>query len=1160
MQNQPAIARRSAAVRWPRGHRFSLRLATCFLLVTLASLVPYLLQMGGTGSYKVWIANGVLLSYLLLAPRWRWPAYVGVGFPALLLGSLIINRVWRLSTFPLVGLNIAEVLICALLLKRNSRQFPHFADGNYLFRFFCFGVLAGPLTSGFLLGIISPFFQHHRFWPTWLSWVCFDGLGNAVTTPAFVALFQSRLRNAANWRRNWIWPALYVAIVVSGFLQPKLPLLYFAYPLLLMILMRLGIAWAGLATLFSEGLGSWFTLHGVGPFAMSASVSATESSIQLQGFVAFGMFMVYAASVILDKHKAVEHKLKDVAALQAMVTENSRDVILITDFGGRPKYVSAASLSMVGWEPEELMKRDRLRLVHPEDLPKVRSALRDLAAGADGARFQCRFLTRSGDFIWTDASLRLVRSQRTGAPSGVLTIVRDISESKQAEIQLRESEQRYRTTFEQAAVGIVHSTLDGRFLRCNARFAEIVGYSPDEVTGMSFQAITPPQELAACVEVLRRVAGSEVGWTSLEKHYVRKDGRLTWVKLTVSVQRDSDGTPAHFIALVEDINALKEAGQRLAAATEAIRVSESRYRTVFQTTPDSVTIVRLSDGKIIDVNKTFLETTGYHRDEFIGQSAPKLGLWANDADRLVLIDMLRQDGECRELEFQLRRRNGEIFWARMSASLIEVEGDQCILTFARDISEAKAAEDEIRSLAFYDSLTGLPNRRLLAERLRQAMAASARSHRKGALLFIDLDGFKMLNDTLGHKTGDMLLQEVARRLTGCVRDSDTVARWGGDEFVVILEELSGAPEGAASQAKIVAEKILAAVRRPYQLGGRDCASASSIGVTIFGERKESLDEVLQQADIAMYHAKAAGRNTLRFFAPALQSAINMRAALEEDLRQALKNRQFELFYQPQMDNGKIAGVEALLRWNHPTRGVLDPSKFIPLAEETGLILPLGDWVLDCACRQIATWVTRKETADLTIAVNISARQLRQPDFVEQVLNVLYRTGANPRNLYIELTESMLVENVEDAIGKMSVLKSHGLRFSLDDFGTGYSSLSYLKRLPLDQLKIDLVFVRDVLVDVTSAAIAQTVISLSKVMGLSVIAEGVETEPQRAFLAGIGCHAYQGYLVSGPIPMEDFGHWFSRASGSGPQAPAEPSGRPAPFEPPVPPDIFSAGPS
>jgi len=354
-----------------------------------------------------------------------------------------------------------------------------------------------------------------------------------------------------------------------------------------------------------------------------------------------------------------------------------------------------------------------------------------------------------------------------------------------------------------------------------------------------------------------------------------------------------------------------------------------------------------------------------------------------------------------------------------------------------------------------------------------------------------------------------------------IRETDTVARLGGDEFVVLLQELSETPEDAAAQAKTVGEKILAAIHEPYLLDGRECRSSSSIGITVYGNPQDSTNEVLQQADIAMYQAKAAGRNTLHFFAPALQAAVNARAAMEEDLRQAIKTKDFRLYYQPQVDRGILVGAEALVRWKHPKRGFLAPDEFIPLAEQTGLILSLGDWVLETACKQIAAWGLRKNMTHLTVAVNISARQLLNPDFVRNVLTTLDRTGANPHNLKLELTESMFVEDLEDVVTKMTVLKSHGLRFSLDDFGMGYSSLAYLRRLPLDQLKIDQEFVRDILVDASSSAIAQSIISLSRAMGLSVIAEGVETEEQREFLARLGCHSFQGFLFSAALPVEEF---------------------------------------
>lgn len=441
----------------------------------------------------------------------------------------------------------------------------------------------------------------------------------------------------------------------------------------------------------------------------------------------------------------------------------------------------------------------------------------------------------------------------------------------------------------------------------------------------------------------------------------------------------------------------------------------------------------------------------------------------------------------------------------------------------QDITERKQAESEIQNLAFSDPLTGLPNRRLLMDRLEQAQAATFRNGQQDALMFIDLDYFKTLNDTLGHDKGDSLLKQIAQRLTACVRDVDTIARLGGDEFVVLLQELSSSRLEAARYAQNVAAKVLAVLGQPYDIDGHGHHSTASIGVTLFGgAERESAEEPVKRAELAMYEAKAAGRNTLRFFRPEMETAVTNRATLEAELREAVASGQFFLEYQPQAAyDFRLSGAEALLRWQHPERGLVAPAEFIPIVEADGLILPLGRWVLETACKQLAAWAARPEMSHLVMAVNVSARQFRQPDFVEEVATILHANGAKPERLRLELTESVLVDNVEDVIVKMNALRAMGVGFSLDDFGTGYSSLSYLKRLPLDELKIDQGFVRDILTDPDDAAIAKMVVALADSLGLSVIAEGVETEAQRAFLAGLGCHNYQGYLFSRPLPIDEF---------------------------------------
>jgi diguanylate cyclase (GGDEF)-like protein/PAS domain S-box-containing protein len=521
-------------------------------------------------------------------------------------------------------------------------------------------------------------------------------------------------------------------------------------------------------------------------------------------------------------------------------------------------------------------------------------------------------------------------------------------------------------------------------------------------------------------------------------------------------------------------------------------------------------------------NKGAERLYGWTQEEAIGRSIEDLVYDDPAAFREATRSVLEY-GEWRG-EITERRKDGSIVTIEANWTLARNDDGQpqSILAIKTDITQRKAAENEIQNLAFYDPLTNLPNRRLLVDRLRHALSSSARSRCSGALLFIDLDNFKTLNDTFGHDQGDLLLQQVAVRLSACVRDSDTVARLGGDEFVVLLENLSESRHEAAIDAKNLGEKILAALNDPFLLAGYKHYSTPSIGVTLFNDQQDNVGDLLKRADLAMYQAKAAGRNTLRFFDSEMQAVVAARTALEAELRQGLQQHEFLLHYQPQMDNtGRVIGAEALVRWQQPSRGMVCPADFIPLAEETGLILSLGQWVLETACTQLVAWAASPETAQLSLAVNVSARQFRHPDFVEQVLTLLGNTGANPQNLKLELTESLLVEDMEATIAKMSALKDKGVGFSLDDFGTGYSSLAYLKRLPLDELKIDQSFVRDVLTDPNDEAIARTIIALGRSLGLKVIAEGVETEAQRDFLARHDCHAFQGYLFSRPLPAREF---------------------------------------
>ncbi|MDB5880190.1 MAG: signal transduction protein : sensor, domain [Ramlibacter sp.] len=526
--------------------------------------------------------------------------------------------------------------------------------------------------------------------------------------------------------------------------------------------------------------------------------------------------------------------------------------------------------------------------------------------------------------------------------------------------------------------------------------------------------------------------------------------------------------------------------------------------------------------RIVFVNEAFERRTGYAPEEVLGRT-PRLlqgpGTQRSELDRLRAA---MEQWEPARVDLINYKKSGEAFWVDLEVSPVWDEARKLThwVAVGRDITERKMAEEKIQYLAFYDPLTRLPNRQLLLDRLQRALSDHDRP-REGALMFIDLDNFKVLNDTLGHQKGDQLLQLVAERLRSCVARGDTVARLGGDEFVILLENSGYKPLEPTAGARIVSERILARLGEPYVLSGHLHHSTCSIGVTLFGRAPWSVSELLKQADLAMYQAKNAGRNTVRFFDPEMQAVVTANATLATDLRQAWREGQFLIDYQPQVGaDGRMTGVEALLRWRHPNREMVPPAHFIPTAEETSLIVPIGRWVLEQACAQLAEWSRHPQRSHLSIAVNVSVRQFRDPSFVDEVMTAIANSGIAPHKLKLELTESLLAHGIEVTVAKMGSLKAMGVTLSLDDFGMGYSSLSYLKRLPLDQLKIDREFVKDILTDANDAAIARTIIGLAQSLGLGVIAEGVETQAQRAFLAQQGCYEYQGFLFCKPLPIDE----------------------------------------
>ena len=656
---------------------------------------------------------------------------------------------------------------------------------------------------------------------------------------------------------------------------------------------------------------------------------------------------------------------------------------------------------------------------------------------------------------------------------------------------------------------ILEMGLDGTFYDYRAPRDAASYPSADFFLHNNATHVLPAEAALALLTALRQA--DEMGHSEGQELFLDQRGGRRWFEISVSRKQGSPGDGASFIVLARDIT------QRKQAETD-LRVAASAFNSQLGMAITNANHV------VLRINQAFTDITGYDDQEAVGKTLSFLNSGRHDPE--FYEDMLNAVRKTRAWRGEIwnRRKNGEIFPSQCTMTAVRTD-DGTVTHFINsltDITQMKATEEEINKLAFYDPLTGLPNRRMLLDRLRLAMAESNRTGRIGALQFIDLDNFKTLNDTLGHDMGDLLLQQVGQRLKQCMREGDTVARLGGDEFVVMLRDLSTDILDAVAQAEIVGGKILTGVGEPYRLAGLEYQITPSIGITHFRGFEATIDDLLKQADLAMYQAKALGRNAMQFFDPSMQSVVTARVALESDIRQGIAQGQFVLYFQPQIcGDNSITGAEVLLRWPHPTRGMVPPNEFIPLAEDTSLILPLGNWVLETACHQLTTWAQHPSTEHLTLAVNVSARQFRQQDFVPYVLDLIQYTGANPSRLKLELTESMLVKDVEDTIAKMTALKAQGIGFSLDDFGTGYSSLSYLKRLPLDQLKIDQSFVRDLMTDLNDASIARTVIALGHSLGLNVIAEGVETAEQRNFLAAQGCDAYQGYLFGRPMPIASF---------------------------------------
>lgn len=682
-------------------------------------------------------------------------------------------------------------------------------------------------------------------------------------------------------------------------------------------------------------------------------------------------------------------------------------------------------------------------------------------------------------------------------------------------VKLRKSEERYRSIFENLQDVYFEAGLDGMILEISPSVEHETKYLKDELVGTSVYSLYADERdrryLLRLLSTVGKVSDYEIPLKD-------KDGSPLHCATSAVLKRDNDGRPVRICGTIRNITLRKRMEKDL-------REREDHYQSLVATIP--VGICRCSpgkDGAFIMANSAVASMLGHATIEELMQTRPD-DLYGHGPERRDLLERLYRDGNVLSSELQINRNDGSPLWISLSSYVVKDDqgNPRYVDTLIEDISKRKEAEEKVKHLASFDALTDLPNRSMLLFHLKQAISSARRRSTHGGVLFIDLDRFKIVNDSLGHDMGDILLKKTAERLRGLIRAEDTVARIGSDEFAILFTDVSRTAQETGQKLGRIAEKIRQAIAGSFLMAGHELHITASIGIALFSGEADSAEEIVRHASTAVNRCKEMERNRCMFYLPDMQEAADQRLIIEKELRGALDRKELQLFFQPQVEaSGFIVGAEALVRWEHPERGFIPPMEFIPIAEETGLILSLGEWVLSEACHHMTSWKKQGISKYLRhVAVNISPWQFRQPDFTSLVKRVLAATGAEPSMLIIEITEGVVINDLEDTIAKMQELKEMGIRFSIDDFGTGYSSLSYLHCLPLDQLKIDRSFTQGLAKGSRFASIVSTIIILADSLGLTVIAEGVETITELNFLRENNCATFQGYYFSRPLPLVDF---------------------------------------
>lgn len=837
-------------------------------------------------------------------------------------------------------------------------------------------------------------------------------------------------------------------------------------------------------------------------------------------FTSFILGFIYQLLKRTDEN--ITHQHETIVESQQRLEElsqHSRTIAWEVDSDGKYTYVSDVVYDVLGYTRKEIVGMHFYDLHPLAEREEFKNAAFEVIKRKEPfSNFKNCAERKDGKLIWL-----MTNGLPLLAPDGRLLGYRgndtDITEWKNAEDQIIESRNLLNTIIDTIPIRVFWKNKYLRYMGCNTLFARDAGLEdPSDLIGKDDYQLGWRDQAEIYRADDRAVIESGESKLFYEEDQTTPDGNTIWLSTSKIPLKNKDGSILGVLGIYEDITKQKE-------MQEDLRLNAKMLNDAQHVAHMGSWALDLINDSLIGSEEVFriFEQNSQHFTPtyaaFFNLVHPEDREMVNNAYMTSLSSQ-----QPYEITHRLLMDDGRIKWVHESGiSDFDEQGKPLrSIGTVQDITERKSAEEEINRLAFFDTLTQLPNKTLFMERLNQMQGLYAANHQFGALLFIDLDHFKTLNDTLGHAIGDMLLKQSAKRLLECVRDGDTIARLGGDEFVILLANIGLDEKYAASLCEQIAKKILVELNKPYLLDEINYQSTASVGITLFNSDRVSSDELMKQADLAMYQSKEMGRNTLSFFDPEMEKSLKDRALLEEEMRRGIEERQFSLYYQPQVyNNGEIYGVEALIRWNHPTRGMVSPLEFIPLAEETGLIIPLGEWILETACEQIKQWSQQNGFETFSISVNVSARQFNQNNFVDSVVKIIKEYSIDPKLLKLELTESLLVQNIENVIEKMETLKEYGITFSLDDFGTGYSSLAYLKRLPLDQLKIDQGFVRDILSDTNDTIICKSTIALGHSMGLSVIAEGVETQEQLSMLKSFGCGAYQGYYFSRPLSVEAF---------------------------------------